>query len=236
MAFTTEGGQLGWENSGLPHPSLQRLCLTQRSLCPISLPLHLPHAACWEQTFFLTVQRQTQSNLICRLAKEVWKPRDLLYPCDGSEACLYLREKTIWSLHITLCSQVSSRFNLRFTFSFFFLWCYTRWYFDNTMKLYSILLSVDSSLSMSCPPLHGNIYPEEDSKCSHIIPGRGFNREHACKFQGFWMLKLWGRLFWCLESISIDWTEYFWRKCMGHLRDQRGLFLHLLYVPGLVGE
>lgn len=52
-------------------PFLQRHCLglVHSSLCPISLPEPLPHPACCDKAFFLSVQKQAQSNLICRLAK-----------------------------------------------------------------------------------------------------------------------------------------------------------------------
>lgn len=52
-------------------PFLRRLCLglAHSSLCPISLPEHLPHPACCDKDFFLAVQKHAQSNLICRLAK-----------------------------------------------------------------------------------------------------------------------------------------------------------------------
>lgn len=80
-------------------PFLWRLCLglVHRSLCPTSLPEHLPHPACCDRAFFLAVQKQAPSDLICRLAKVDSENLGTCCNCVVGVMFVWQTEKTVGS-------------------------------------------------------------------------------------------------------------------------------------------
>lgn len=102
MAFTTEGCTVRmrkqWPSSAIPAEALPG------SEKPLSYfpPMALPHAACWDKAVLLAVQRQTRSNLICRLAKVDARSLGTCFIHVMGVMLVCIRQKRLfWSPHIT---------------------------------------------------------------------------------------------------------------------------------------